>query len=265
MPKPGFTVERSMVTRIPGAFIAFGPGADIDRALDAAVTVERFELGTSGVVASLADLDPAAPRSIVSEPVHPYRALDQVMRALPTSERGHLIAFAVTPMSAWKHERRRVKVDGIEHHLPDTPGLLLPLDTGLRGTLLAQLPAEDAGRLVGGELLAEPRRRYKVKATGVKGPRKAGYAIFDGDRLVAVHPNSSLARKAGVAMAKAGSGAMRLSIRPWVGRNEDAAPYIIVERALASQKAAVRVHLAVEKRPENRKCVGWIFAGRLPR
>jgi hypothetical protein len=31
------------------------------------------------------------------------------------------------------------------------------------------------------------------------------------------------------------------------------------------QRAAVRVHLATEKRPENRKCVGWIFAGRLPR
>lgn len=265
MSKPGFTVERGMVAHIPGAFIAFGQGVDIDRALDAAVTVERFELGTSGVVASLADLDPAAPRSVHAEPVHPYRALDQVMGSLPTSERGHLIAVSVTPMSAWKHERRRIRVEGVEHQLPDTPGLLLPLETGLRETLVSQLAVEDAGRLVGAELLAEPRRRYKVKATGVKGPRKAGYAIFDGDRLVEIHPSSSLARKSAVAMAKVGNGAMRLSIRPWIGRNEDASPYVIVERVLAAQKAAVRVHLATEKRPENRKCVGWIFAGRLPR
>lgn len=265
MSKPGFTIGRGMVGHVPGAFIAFGQGADIDRALDAAVTVERFELGTSGVVASLADLDPAAPRNVFSEPVHPYVGLDQVMGAVPTNERGQLIAVAVTPMSAWKHERRRIRIEGVEHHLPDTPGLLLPLETGLRGSLVSQLTDEDAARLVGAELLAEPRRRYKVKATGVKGPRKAGYAIFDGDRLIEVHPSSSLARRSAVALAKAGSGAMRLSIRPWIGRNDDASPYVVVERVLATQKAAVRVHLATEKRPENRKCVGWIFAGRLPR
>jgi hypothetical protein len=145
------------------------------------------------------------------------------------------------------------------------PGLLLPLATGLRETLTSVMSAEDAARLVGVELLAPPRQRYKVKATGVKGPRKAGYAIFDAERVLEVHPSSSLARKAAITMAKAGNGAMRLSIRPWIGRNEDADPYVVVERIMVSQKAAVRVHLATEKRPENRKCVGWIFAGRLPR
>lgn len=265
MSKPGFTVERSMVGHLSGAFIAFGPGADIDRALDAAVTVERFELGTSGVVASLADLDPAAPRSVIAEPAHPYLGLDRAMRALPSSERGTLLAIAVTPMSAWKHERRRVRIEGIEHALPDVPGLLLPLGDTLRETLLTGLPADDRPRLVGVELLGEPRRRYKVKATGVKGPRKAGYAIFDGERVIETHPTSSLARKAAIAMAKAGNGTMRLSIRPWIGRNDDAAPYVVVDRTMTSQKAAVRLHLATEKRPENRKCVGWIFAGRLSR
>lgn len=264
MSKPGFTVERGMVAHLQGAFIAFGPGTDIDRALDAAVTVERFELGSSGVVPSLADLDPAAPRIVHAEPVHPYVALDRLMRDLPGSERGMLMAVAVTPMNAWKHERRRIRIDGVAHRLPDTPGLLLPLDTDLRAELVAQL-ADGGERLVGAELIAEPRRRYKVKATSIKGPRKAGYAIFDGGRLVEVHPTGSLARKAAVTMAKAGNGTMQLSIRPWIGRNDDAAPYVVVERVMVAQKAAVRVHLATEKRPENRKCVGWIFAGRLPR
>lgn len=264
MSKPGFVVERGMVAHLPGAFIAFGQGPDIDRALDAAVTVERFELGTSGVVASLADLDPAAPREVHAEPVHPYTALDRIMTALPESERGQLLAFAVTPMSAWKHEKRRIRLDGITYPLPDTPGLLLPLPASVRETVTPLL-GEDAPRLVGVELLTEPRRRYRVKATGIKGPRKAGYAVFDGEKLLEVHPSSSLARKAAILRAKEGSGAMRLSIRPWIGRNEDASPYVVVERALVSQKAPVRVHLATEKRPENRKCVGWIFAGRLPR
>lgn len=265
MSKPGFVVERGMVAHLPGAFIAFGMGPDIDRALDAAVTVERFELGTSGTVPSLADLDPAAPRTVHGEPVHPYIALDRVMAALPTSERGLLIAQAVTPLNAWKHDRRRVRVEGTTHRFPDTPGLLLPVEDGLRDVLLAGLPAEDTARFVGAELLGEPRRRYKVKATGIKGPRKAGYAIFAGEKLLETHPSISLARKAAVALAKAGTGELALSIRPWIGRNDDAAPYVLVERAMVVQKAAVRVHLATEKRPENRRCVGWILAGRLPR
>ena len=266
MSRPGFVVERSMVRHIPGAFIAFGPGADIDRALDAAVTVERFELGTSGSVASLADLDPAAPRTVHTEPTHPYTALDLVIAALPESPRGTLVAVAVTPMSAWKHERRRVRLDGVQHRLPDTPGLLLPLDEGLRASLVEGLPGQDAaGALVGAELLAEPRRRFKVKATTVKGTRKAGYAVFDGETMVEIHPNVSLARKAAVLRAKAGHGPMRLSVRPWIGRGEDASPYVVVERSMVAQKAPVRVYLATEKRPENRKCVGWIFAGRLAR
>jgi len=263
--RPGFVVERAMVAHVPGGFVAFGPGADIDRALDAAVTVERFELGTSGSVPSLADLDPAAPRTVHADPAHPYAALGLVAGLVPSSERGTLVAVAVTPMSAWKHERRRIRLDGVDHRLPDTPGLLLPLDAGVRAALVAALPAEDADRLVGAELLAEPRRRYKVKATGVKGPRKAGYAVFDGDTLVETHPSASLARKAAVLRAKAGVGTMRLSVRPWIGRNDDSSPYVVVERVMVAQKAAVRVHLATEKRPDNRKCVGWIFAGRLPR
>lgn len=265
MSKPGFTVERGMVSHVPGAFIAFGPGVDVDRALDAAVTVERFDLGTSGSVPSLADLDPAATRHVHAEPVHPYVALDRLLALLPSSERGELVAQAVTPMSAWKHEKRRVKVEGVEHTFPDAPGLLLPVGSGLRDVLVAGMSPEDAERFVGAELLAEPRRRYKVKATSVKGPRKSGYAVFDGDRLLEIHPTGSTARKAAVLRAKAGTGAMRLSIRPWIGRNDDAAPYVTVERAMVVQRAAIRVHLATEKRPENRKCAGWIFAGRLPR
>lgn len=265
MSKPGFTVERSMVEHVAGAFIAFGPGADIDRALDAAVTVERFELGTSGSIPSLADLDPAVDRVVHDEPVHPYVGLDRLLAALGESDRGRLLAQAVTPMSAWKHERRRVKVDGVDLRLPDTPGLLLPIGPELRENVLAGCTSEEGQRFVGAELLAAPRRRYKVKATSVKGSRKAGYAIFDGDRLVEVHPTGSLARKAAVLRAKTGAGAMRLSIRPWIGRGDDAAPYVTVERVMVVQRAAVRVHLATEKRPENRKCVGWIFAGRLPR
>jgi len=267
MTKLGIDVDRGMMAAVPGGFIAFGAGADIDRAFDAAVTVERFEVGTSGAVPTLADVDPASDRVLAADPAHPYVALDRAMREVAEMPPGVVLAQAVTSMAAWRHEKRRVRLDGVEHRLPATPGLILPLHDDLRAALGAGLGedvGEEPGTLVGAELLGEPRRKYKVRAVAVKGTRQARYGVFCDGTLLESQPTMSLARRAALERARAAGGELELDVRPWIGRN-DGDPFVRVERTMTAQRAVVRVFLATEKRPERRQTAGWVFSGRLSR
>jgi hypothetical protein len=110
--------------------------------------------------------------------------------------------------------------------------------------------------------MREPRRRYKVVATSVKGPRKPGYAVIENGLVLSVHPNSSLARRAAVLEAKGSEGARSLEVRPWISRNESD-PYLTVVRGIVAQKAVVKAVTAELKNPEKTKVMGWLFAGRV--
>lgn len=264
MRNSGIIIERSTIEHVPGGFITFGPGTDIDQALDAAVTVERFELGTNGLVPSLADVDPAAERLVRDGIVHPYRAIEMLLRAAETIEPGVVMAQAVAPLTAFKHERRRIVLESVGHHYPATTGLILPLSSSLRDEIEGTLAEHERAGLVGVELVAAPRRRFKVAAQPVRGPRQTRFAIFDGERVVEIHPNQSAARKAAVARAKAAGDVIELHVRPYVGRNEGE-PFVVVRRHLVAQRATLKAVLATVKNPERVRCAGWVFAGRLAR
>jgi hypothetical protein len=257
----GINIDRSLIEHIPGGFLAFGAGADIDQAFDSAVTMERFELGTNGVVPSLADVDPTAPRTVHNDVVHPHQAVASLLEEAVAAAPGTVLAQAVAPLTSYKHERRRLLLDSIEHSYPARPGLILPLAAALRAEIDAALLPAERSLFVGAELATLPRRRFKVSAQPVRGPRQTRYAVLEGERVVEIHPSQSLARKAAIARAKAAVDVLELHVRPFVGRNEGE-PFVVVRRHLVSQRATVKVVLATPKNPERVRVLGWVFAGR---
>lgn len=260
MTAAGFTIDRTVVNSIDGGFIAFGPGRDIDEAFDGAVTTDRFELGSSGLVPSIVDIDPAKERRVVGETMHPWEAISLLVAQAAACEKGEIVACSVTSVSAWKHTKSRIVLEDPTLEIADRTGLIFPLGGRLEEAIATGLP--EGAKLVAAELVREPRRRYKVVATSIKGPRKPGYAVIENGRVISVHPNSSEARRAAVTEAKASVGARRLEVRPWISRNEKD-PYLNVERKIVAQKAAIKVVTAELKNPDKTKVVGWLFAGRV--
>jgi hypothetical protein len=256
-------IERSLMQGVPGGFIAFGSGSDIDQAFDAAVTIERFELGTNGQIPSLADVDPAADRVVRGAIMHPHQAIAQLLDDVLAQEPGIVLAQAVAPLNAYKHERRRFVLESLEHNYPQDCGLIVPLATALRAEVEGLLPEADRASLVGIELVSAPRRRFKVGATPVRGPRQTRFAIMSGNYVLELHDNQAAARKAAMLRAKEATDALELEIRPYVSRN-DGEPFLRIQRRLVTQRATVKAVLAAEKNPQRQRCAGWIFAGRLP-
>lgn len=254
-------IERALLQGVPGGFIAFGSGGDIDQAFDAAVTIERFELGTSGQVPSLADVDPAAERVVRGDTMHPHQALAELLDLVYEQEPGVVLAQAVAPLNAYKHERRRFVLESLEHSYPQNCGLILPLDSALRAEVEGLLPEEDRARLVGVELVSTPRRRFKVSAMPVRGPRTTRFAVMSGNYVLDLHANQALARKAAMLRAKESTDALELEIRPYVSRN-DGEPFLRIERRLVTQRATIKAVLATEKNPQRQRCAGWVFVGR---
>jgi len=260
MTNPGFTLDRNVISGVKGGFIAFGLGKDIDEAFDAAVTTDRFELGSSGLVPSVVDVDPSTDKQIVGEGRHPWEAINLLVGAAANAEQGAVIACSVTTLSAWRQTKTRLVLDDATLELPDQIGLVLPVSTSLDHAVRSALPGGAA--LVSVELVRPPKRRYKVTATSIKGPRKPGYAVIENGTVLSTHPNSSLARRAAVETAKASQAVRNLEVRPWISRN-DTDPYLRVTRAMIAQKAVVKAVTAELKNPEKTKTVGWVFAGRI--
>ena len=256
-----FNIDRSIIAGVEGGFITFGPGVDIDEAFDAAVTTERFELGSSGLLPSIIDVDPAAARTVIGGPGHLWAVTSELVRLAAEATPGTVIAQSVTALSAWRTVKTRVVLDDPSLQLPDTPGLIVPLTESVRTAVAPAISGVD-GNLVAVELLREPRRRYKVVAASVKGPRKAGYAVIENARILSVHANSSEARRAAVALAKESSGERHLEVRPHISRNESD-PYLRVDRGIVAQKAPVKAITAELKNPDKTRVIGWIFAGRI--
>lgn len=260
MANPGFELNRKVISGVEGGFIAFGLGKDIDEAFDAAVTTDRFELGSSGLVPSVVDVDPSTGKSVLGEGRHPWEAVNLLVGAAAGAERGSVLACSVTTLTAWRQTKTRLVLDDAAIELPDQVGLVLPVSTSLDHAVRAALPAGAA--LVSVEMVRPPKRRYKVTATSVKGPRKPGYAVIENGTVLSIHPNASLARRAAVDAAKASPAARSLEVRPWISRNETD-PYLHVTRGLVAQKAVVKAVTAELKNPEKTKTVGWLFAGRI--
>ena len=256
-----FNIERSAIAGVAGGFIAFGPGTDIDEAFDAAVTTERFELGSSGLLPSIIDIDPAADRTVTGEAGHPWAVTSELVQLAGDAVPGTVLACSVTALTAWRLTKTRIVLDDPTLHLPDTPGLLIPLRADVRAAVEPML-TEVAGELVAVELLREPRRRYKVIASSIKGPRKAGYAVIEASHIISVHGNASEARRAAMTLAKESKAERHLEVRPYISRNEHD-PYLRVDRGIVAQKAPVKAVTAVLKNPEKNRTVGWIFAGRI--
>jgi hypothetical protein len=254
-----FTIERSVIAGVDGGFIAFGPGADIDEAFDAAVTTERFELGSSGLLPSIVDVDPAAERRITGAAGHPWAVTSELVRLAGSAERGTVLARSVTSLTAWKLIKTRLLLEDPALRLPDVPGLIIPLDSTLEE---AVRPGAGAGELLGVELLREPRRRYKVIATSIKGPRNAGYAVIEDAKILSVHASASEARRAAMELAKSSPAERHLEVRPHISRN-DRDPYLRVDRGIVAQKATVKAITGELKNPDKTRVIGWVFAGRI--
>lgn len=259
MSKAPFEVDRRWVESIAGGFIAFGEGADPDQAFDAAVIGERFRLGTSRIVPSLADADPL---TVVHhhDPVHPYQAVQELVSGLIAAPAGTVLARAVTPLSAYRYLRRRTLIDSLEHRYPEHDGLIVPVEESLRRQVLDLLDESDHSHLVGIELHGQVRRKYKVETLKVTGTGKRSFAVLEGTHIVSVHETQSLARRAAVEAARAHPGTIALKVQPLIGR-ENGEPFVHVRKNMVSQRAVMKAVVAIEKRPEKRRCVGWLFAG----
>jgi hypothetical protein len=254
-----FSVDRRVVAGVPGGFVAFGAGADVDDAFDAAVTGERFDVGSAGLVPSIVDVDPSAPRELGEVPGHPLAVLGSLLGRLEETPSGHLLAAPVTTTSAWRTTRTRLVLETTNLSWPDTAGPVLPLgrdnEAEIRTQLTGDLP------LLWAELVSPPRRRFKVVTEAVKGPLSRRFGVYAHETLLEVCDTAALARRAAVTRAKEHPSAIALQVRPYISRNVDD-PHVRVSKVLVAQRATLRVMTGELKNPEKARIAGWVFAGR---
>lgn len=267
------TVPRVFVDDVPGAFIGFGADADLDAAFDDALTTAWYEVGHAGLVPSVADAESTDVTVIEDAPRRPLGASLLVARAaLDEMEPGSVRAIPVAADRFYRRRKLRVRLEDVEIHLPDEPGLVVAPDEAILGALSGA--GEDAGAPVSeAELLerlelAAVRRRFKPLVTVNRGPSARHFALdLDGRDLPGGHRTASEARRAAVALAKAGPyddvACYTLSVTGRTGREGDL-PLISIERRLVAQRARLVATYATEKDPLKTKTSGWIFYGRRP-
>jgi hypothetical protein len=258
------TFDPSWLTATAGVFVSYGSGADVDMAFDDAALTDRFEYGTSGRVASLADADPSSVTATGSDPVHRHVAWRQALELAPTLEPGALLAIPVAPFRVYKHRVASVQVTD-----PDVPG---PLEAG--GLWLypqlheaAAAVAEPAENEVAVSS-ACPRVgsvRYKAAAVAIPGPKVPRFAVYVNSEPAphSVHDKAPAARKAALEIARDKTrGPLEVHVLQVAGK-ADGEPLLRVTRTVVACRRPVRVLLASVKAPEKPIGVdGWLFVGR---
>lgn len=257
--------DRSWLPQVPGVFVSYGAGADVDAAFDDAALSDRFDYGTTGLVPSLATFDPAAEHDVHDHPVHRHLAWREALDFLTHAEPGALAAFAVAPLRDFKHRNAAVIVTD-----PAVRAPLEPIELFAYPELFAA--ATDLVELEAGEFFASaslPRMgsvRYKAAALSVPGPKVTRFGVYAAGTFepISVHDSAPLAKKAALVLARdKAAGPLSLEVRPIVTK-EGGQPIVAVSRAVVACKRPVKVLVASPKNPEKPvKTEGWVFAGRM--
>lgn len=245
-------------------FVSFGSGADIDMAFDDAALSDRFDYGTSGLLASLADVDPTVVQVAADAVMHRHLAWRWAISEAAKLEPGSVLALPTAPFKAYKHRAVAVTVTD-----PSIPAPLEP--TGLWNHDELFTAAVDLCELAEGEQAVSaqlPRMgsvRYKAAASVVPGPKVTSFAVHakGASEPLSVHPTMPLARKAALLLARdKQNGPLELEVRPVVTK-ADGAPLVSVTRHVVACKRPVKVLLASVKNPDKELAVdGWLFVGR---
>lgn len=272
MPEPMPTaLPRAFVAGLEGAFLAHGTDPDPDSAFDDAVSTAWYEVGHAGLIPSVADCEVSDLQVLEDAPAPLGAALLAARAALECLEGPGLFALAVAPDRFYRRRRVRARFDDPALDLPGEPGVIVHPSPDLADLLnaaaaAAGTPLEEHERLEQLEL-AGVRRRYKAVATShSKLPAERGYVLtHSGTILEDLHRTASEARRAGLAIAKAGPfGAeetYRIDVVGQTGR-EGRLPHVSIERSCVAQRGRLVATYATEKDPAKTKTAGWLFYGR---
>lgn len=262
-------VDRERYTHVPGMLAQAGEGADMDAALDDAVEVAHDEVGHSGVVPSVADVDPSSvePKDGPALPLEVV--VSQAVREVAADEvaPGTLRAARVATPASWKRRKVTLRIDDPDVEIGKS-GTVAVLTAELEGYLREKLV--EAGEDLDGTLveLVEVRNlrgRWKPEVTTRKGKRAPKYVavVRETGEVVGEGRTAGEARRAAVAVARAGAvGDLEqytLDIEQRIRLEEG--PVIEVKRARIAQRGSLRITLATEKDPAKTKTAGWLFYG----
>lgn len=262
---------------VPGAFVTYGPGADLDVAFDAAVAAAGNVHGFTGAHPSLAVADPTRldvttgiPRTLAANVLHIAGHLNGGALAA-----GTVYAYPVAAPSAYTRRRLRLTLDNPADAFGHDVGAIVHLDERSHQQLAEAAAA--AGDPFGVQEVVESaevvrrRDRFKPVATVNRGSSAASFALLDPatNTLVATgFPNAGAARREAVARAKmgplstsgpdadiAGLHVIKIVTRP------DNQPLIDVRRDRVKHTCVAKVVLAQVKNPDKTRTIGWVFAG----
>ena len=259
--------RREWTSGTNSGFVAYGQGTDIDGAFDDAALSDRFETGTSGLIPSCSDVDPAGPRQVADTTVHRHAAWRAALAGLPLISAGVLHCIPVAPLKAFKHRNVNVVITD-----PAFPG---PVDQGglwlypalFEAAAAVALPdLQDGEEFVSGHSPRKPSVRYKAAAVAGAGPKEAHYIVVEagGWAPLSAHRSASEARRAALALARdKTAGPLELEVRQAVSRHSGVPLFAISRHAVACRRP-VRLLAAARKVPGRPLPVdGWLFYGRI--
>lgn len=265
MPAPETVFQRSWVRAIEGAYVSYGAGADIDAAFDDAALSDRFEFGSSGVIPSLDQVDPAGDRVLHAGPLHRHTAWREAIRELPQCPSGALHAIPVAPLKAYRHRTANVTWTDPAIVGPDGPdGLWCYEELLVAASTSVELG--DAESVVSGVQARKPSVRYKAAAEAFKGPKEARYVVVPAGQWAPLgeFTTASEARRFALGLARDKSNSqLSLEIRQ-VSYREGHKPLIAVTRTPIACRRPLRLLVAAPKHPERDLATdGWLFFGRV--
>lgn len=277
----------SQVREVPGAFAAFGPGADVDAAFDEAVSAAGYDYGFAELLPSVTAADPSAVSPVDGEALSVDQAVARMRahiaqaaaaRAAHASEDDETATEpAPQPVLAWPvaasaaHSRRRVRVvlDGTDLDMPVSAGVLLDPPAELAAALAEAGVAPGEGEVLE-RVEVKVRARFKPVPTPIKDKTEGRFVVVDPATQTIVsdgHAKSSEARRAAVALLKAKPATDlstgHLEVFKLSGRL-GGLPLIRVQRTKVAQRVTVKATFATVKKPGATKVAGWLFAGLLP-
>jgi hypothetical protein len=251
---------------VPGSWITYGDGADLDGAHDDAVSSAWFDLGRTRSTASVIDT-PLADVVIDDAPAVPFDvAVSIAQQRLIDDIDVQSFALRVATPTSYRRRRVAVRVTDPAFTFPSVPGRVEFVSSDLAAHLNS-LAETSSGELLGAvELHRAVRAGYKPVVTRNQGKSVTNYGVFiagSWGEPLSVHPSVAEARRWAVATLKAGPVAddetAVLEVRPIISRNDSYA-IASVERRRVRQAAAVRLDLWEAK--DQIRLAGWVIAGR---
>lgn len=257
------TFQRTWLGDVSAGFVSYGSGADIDAAFDDAALSDRFDFGSSGLVPSVNDVDPAGERVVHDSVLHRHQAWRRAIAEMRSAHPGVLYAIPVAPLKAFRHRNVNVIVTDPVVDGPSQPeGLWRYPELVDAASGLVELP--DGEVVVSGSVVRKPSVRYKATSVVPAGAREPRFAVYLQGHAepLSMHDTAAAAKKAAMLLARDKSaGMLQLEIRQVIGR-QGGEPLIAVSRQAVACKRFVRLLVASPKSSDKPLPVdGWLFYG----